>query len=162
MRYLTRADLERIAQRVLCAYWKLPEAQETPYRVDPTLLAKRLLGLKVRYRHLSEDGELMGLTSYGELELLLPDADHYGLCLLDGRTVLIEEDLLYLPTGPGRRNFTLSHECAHHILRLLYPESCRDGFEGRRVLPCRQHRLHAGGAASTGKSGRRTFWRRSC
>ena len=47
-------------------YRKLPRAQEHPWCVDPALLAREVLGLTVRYRHLSEDGELLGLTSYGE------------------------------------------------------------------------------------------------
>ena len=146
MRYMARPELEQIALRVLRAYRKLPEAQEDPYRVDPVLLAKGLLGLTVRYRHLSEDRELMGLTSYGELELVLPDEDRCGTCLLDGKTVLLEEDLLYQPAGLGRRNFTLSHECAHHILKLLFPESYGAGPAARRALPCRLHRLHARGS----------------
>ena len=143
MRYLTRLDLERIGQRVLRAYWRLPEAQENPYCVDPVLLARELLGLTVRYRHLSTDEELMGLTSYGEVEVELPDEDKYGRCLLDGKTVLIEEDLLYAPAGLGRRNFTLSHECAHHILKMVYPQSYCDGMAARRALPCLLHRLHS-------------------
>ena len=63
MRYLSRYDLEKIARRVLRAYWQLPEAQENPYCVDMVLLTKKLLGLRVLYRHLSTDGRIMGLTS---------------------------------------------------------------------------------------------------
>ena len=63
MLYLSRLDMERIAQRVLRAYRKLPEAQERPACVDPELLARKVLGMTVRYRHLSEDGELLGMDS---------------------------------------------------------------------------------------------------
>ena len=140
MQVLSRADLERIAQRVLRAYWRLPEAQEAPYRVDPELLAKRLLGLTVRYRRLSEDGELLGLTSYEAMEVFLPDEERCGACRLDGKTVLIEESLLFSPHGPGRRNFTLAHECAHHVMKMLYP-AAYGGAAERRVLAYRDRRL---------------------
>ncbi len=145
MRFLTRHELSRVAQRVLREYWRLPAAQELPYAVDPVLLAKELLGLRVRYRHLSSDGRILGLTGFSEMELLLPDAGVFGSCVLDGRTVLLERDLLYLPAGPGRRNFTLGHECAHHIMRRLYPADYGDAAAARRVIPCTAHGLHARG-----------------
>ena len=145
MQYLSRLDMERIAQRVLRAYWKLPEAQEHPTHVDPCLLARKVLGMTVRYRHLSEDRELLGLTSYGDMEVFLPDEREYGPCLLDGRTILIEEDLLFAPHGPGRHNFTLSHECSHQIMGMLFPASYCDNLAARRALCCRKHRLHARG-----------------
>ena len=146
MLYLTRPDLERIAQRILRAYRKLPEAQAHPWCVDPALLARRVLGLTVRYRHLSEDGELLGLTSYGETEVFLPDEREHGACVLDGKTVLIEEDLLFSPHGPGRYHFTLAHECAHQILKMLYPACYAEGAAARRALCCRRHRLLARGS----------------
>ena len=151
MLYLTRADLERIAQRVLCAYRKLPEAQEHPWCVDPALLAQEVLGLTVRYRHLSEDGQLLGLTSYGEAEVFLPDEREHGACVLDGQTVLIEENLLFLPYGRGRHNFTLAHECAHQVLKMLYPACYGDGAAARRAFCCRRHRLRARGCGYDGE-----------
>ena len=146
MLYLSRLDMERIAQRVLRAYRKLPEAQERPACVDPELLARKVLGMTVRYRHLSEDGELLGMTSYGELEVFLPDEREYGACILDGKTILIEEELLFSACGPGRHNFTLCHECAHQILKMLYPASYGDGTAARRARCCRRHRLCARGS----------------
>lgn len=143
MRYMTRADLKDAAQPVLRTYRKLPQAQEHPWYVDPALLAKEVLGLTIRYRHLTEDGGLLGLTSYGEMELELPDGETHGSCLLDGKTILIESNLLYDPYGPGRLHFTIGHECAHHILHRLHPFSYGDGPEMRRALPCRNHRLRA-------------------
>ena len=146
MQFLSRLDMEQIAQRVLRAYWKLPEAQEHPTRVDPCLLARKVLGMSVSYRHLSEDRELLGLTSYGDLEVFLPDEREYGPCILDGKTILIEEDLLFSPHGPGRHNFTLSHECSHQIMGMLFPASYCDNLAARRALCCRTHRLQARGS----------------
>ena len=43
-RYLSREMLGQIAERVLCAYKKLPEVQERGfYSVDTSLLVKELL-----------------------------------------------------------------------------------------------------------------------
>ena len=145
MMFLSRTDLEKIAERVLRAYRRLPAAQEIPYRVDPALLAKELLKLTVRYRRLSSDGSVLGLTSYGEVELLLPDAETLGSCVLDGHTILLEEELYYDRAGLGRHNFTLAHECAHHILKMLYPSAYCDTVSGRRVLAYRSHGLQARG-----------------
>ena len=145
MRYLSRADLALVAQPVLREYWRLPQAQEHPWYVDPTLLAKDVLGLTVRYRHLSVDGELLGLTSYGEAEVILPDSKFCGPCVLDGRTILLENDLLYAPSGPGRLHFTAAHECSHHILYRLYPGDYGDDFSLRRALPYWNRPLRARG-----------------
>ena len=143
MRYLSRSDLAQVAKPVLREYWKLPEAQEHPWFVDPVLLAKEVLGLTVRYRHLSLDGALLGLTSYDEAEVFLPDSEFCGPCVLDGKTVLLECELIYAASGPGRLHFTAAHECSHHILYRLYPEDYGSEVSTRRALPYWNHPLHA-------------------
>ena len=74
------------------------------------------------------------------MEIFLPDEEESGSCLLDGKTILIEKDLLYLSSGLGRHNFTVAHECAHHIMKMLYP-----AYYGGRTAAreCREHRLYA-------------------
>ena len=139
MRILSRADLERIAERVLRAYWTLPSAQRSPWRVDPCVLAQELLGLKIRYRRLSSDGLTHGLTSFSSCDLILPDSETCGICSLDGKTILLERDLLTRPEGFGRRNFTCAHECAHHILKRLYPLDYGGGSTTRQIHYCRDH-----------------------
>ena len=53
-------------------------------------------------------------------EVFLSDEREHGACVLDGKTVLIEEDLLFSPTArddiisPSPMN-------AHQILKTLYP-----------------------------------------
>ena len=145
MRYLSRSELAQVAQPVLREYWKLPEAQEHPWYVDPALLAKEVLGLKVLYRQLSWDGELLGLTSFGEAEVFLPDSEIIGPCVLDGRTVLVEDELSYAPSGPGRLHFTIAHECSHHIMYRLYPEDYGEEISARLALPYWNRSLYARG-----------------
>ena len=71
MPYLDIATMEKIAERVLRAYWKLPSAQETPWYVDPDLLLTDLLDLSIEFRRLSGDGMTLGMTSFEEMEIEL-------------------------------------------------------------------------------------------
>lgn len=73
LKRLSRKSLEAIAERVIRAYMKLPEVANRPvYRIYPETLAEKLLGLKIDYQHLSVDGSILGLTSYGKIGIELP------------------------------------------------------------------------------------------
>lgn len=39
----------------------------------------------------------------------------------DGKTILIERDLIEDVENTGRRNFTITHEVSHQVLKMLYP-----------------------------------------
>ena len=137
MRKQTRQDLERISRRVLRAYWKMPLAQETPWYVDPDLLLSGLLGLKIQYYHLSDDGMTLGITSFDDIEIELPDYETGDMICLDGKTVLIEKDLQRPDSVVGRRNFTVMHEGSHHILNMLYPGEYNSGEKARKIIKYR-------------------------
>lgn len=133
-RFLSYAQLDTIADRVVRAYRKLPEVQAAGavHSVDPQLLLTKLLGLSVSFRHISRGGETLGMTSYEELEIEIFDKEEEFFSF-DGKTVLIEKDLLSA-YQTGRRNFTIMHEGGHHILRMLYPREYAAGANARRVL----------------------------
>lgn len=133
---LSRNNLEAIGKRVLRDYWRLPEAIEEPNRVIPELLLTRLLGLKIDYRHLSGDGCTLGMTTFSYLGMELYDSAPGELYRFDGKTVLIEKDLLQAESE-GRRNFTLIHEGSHHILNSLFPGEYAGGISERQVLKYR-------------------------
>lgn len=136
--YISCRGLEAIAARVIRAYMKLPEVRGTDLQcIDPTLLATELLGLKIEYRHLSADRMTLGLTCFDELEILLPGEKDNSF-IFDGKTILIEKDLKYFFGQEGRRNFTITHEGGHHILKMLYPQDYASGVEARRVLYYRE------------------------
>lgn len=139
LKRLSRKDLESIADRVIKAYMKLPEIAGYPvFRIYPEILAEKLLGLKVDYRHLSTDGSILGLTSYGEAGLELPRCDAVGeIYHLDGKTVLIESDLRESVEQEGRKNFTIMHEVSHHILKMLFPRDYGVKPQKRPVHFCR-------------------------
>lgn len=123
MKYLSRFDIEAIAQRVIASYSKLPELHGKPIsRVDPELLVTNLLQLKIGYAHLSMDGRTMGLTSFQELGIeVYDDADNEFMYILDGRTILIEKNLKCNVSSRGRCNFSIMHESAHQIFKMLFP-----------------------------------------
>ena len=124
MKRQTRAYIEGIADRILKAYMNLPEIKGNDiYRIDPELLLTRVLGLKIEYAHLSLDGTVLGMTSFGEVEVEVYDEadEEYYLCL-DGKTVVVDRELLADTTKKGRRNFTTLHEGAHQAFKMLFPK----------------------------------------
>lgn len=137
-RYLSNHDLESIAARVVRAYRNLPEVREAGQvlYVDAGLLLKNLLGLSIENRHLSEDGSTLGITAFDEVGVEVFD-DKEDLFFFDGKTVLIESDLM-TEEQTGRRNFTLVHEGSHHILKMLYPQDYAAGVNARRVIRYRE------------------------
>ncbi len=143
MKRLSRNDLERLGNRVTKAYMDLPENKgKQIFRIEPELLCESLLGLKLDYRHLSEDGSILGLTAFESVgvELLLDDGDD-GVYYLDGKTVLIESDLRESIEQSGRKNFTIAHEASHQILKMVYPKEYGARPHAQRLHFCRANSM---------------------
>lgn len=141
MAYLSRSDLEAIGARVAEAYQQLPSAAEAPFeRVNIDRLISSLLGLRIDYRHLSLDGRALGLTSFCEIGIEVfpkdPAQGEESYYMLDGNTILIEEDLAAEGANVGRRNYTVSHEGCHHILKMLFPEDYCAEINSRKIHYC--------------------------
>ena len=119
---LSRADIERIAKPMIEAYMQahVPK-HHMCYRVDPTALAS-LLGFRIEYLHLTQDGSILGQTASVPLWTTVIDP-YVGetYCFLDGQTILIEKKLQDNPRFVGRKNFTIAHELAHQIINRNYP-----------------------------------------
>ena len=141
MACLSRADIEAMASEITRQYREaFVPRRHLCYRVDPLSLAG-LLGLSVRFRPLSADGSVLGMTASGELGIYLPDGrGGEALDMLDGTTVLIEEALTRDPRLRGRLHFTLAHEIGHQLIYRLEPR--RFGADCR-VLHCRHGSPHA-------------------
>lgn len=112
MKHLSRYDIETIAAKYIKVYMQLPEIKNTQvYRIDPEIMLSEVLGLTIDYVHLSYDGSILGLTSFGELGVqIFENDDEEAFYFLDGKTVLVEADLNYDNKLRGRKNFTLMHE----------------------------------------------------
>lgn len=140
MKVLNERELKAIAERVVRAYKRLPEVQETEFLyVDPAVLARQLLGLTLEFHHLSEDGNVLGLTAFEEVGIEIFDDDiEDELFVLDGKTILVESDMLGEGKSEGRRNFTIVHECSHQILKMLYPREYI-GVSARKTIYFRNY-----------------------
>jgi hypothetical protein len=121
----------------------LPENREQQvYRIVPETLAETLLGLKIDYRHLSTDGTILGLTSYESVGVELPGAGESSeIYILDGKTILIESDLAQNAESAGRRNFTITHEASHQILKMLFPSDYGVSPYAGAVHFCKAHSM---------------------
>ena len=123
MACLSRTDIEQIAKPIIEEY-KLACVPEYHmcYRVDPTELAA-LLGFRMEYLQLTQDGSILGQTSSVPLWTTVIDPDvGETFCFLDGKTILIEKRLHNNHRLVGRRNFTIAHELAHQIINRYYPD----------------------------------------
>lgn len=136
-KFLTRADLERISGTVIDQYYQtVPRKGTLPASVDPAALAKEVLGLEISYLPLSDDGSILGVACFQETALQVYEDDGTSYQVrLTGRDIVIDSSLLD-EGKTGRRNFTVSHELAHHILVRLYPDDYRN------LLNCRKHVLY--------------------
>ena len=123
MPYLSREDIEKIAERVVCQYKKtyVPE-RHMCYMVDATELAE-MLGFKIEYVNITRDGSFLGQTSSGRVWTTIYDDNMNPLFYeLDGSTILVDKRLLSDPKIAGRKNFTIAHEIAHQIINRECPE----------------------------------------
>lgn len=159
MKHLSRYDIETIAAKYIKAYMQLPEIKNTQvYRIDPEIMLGKILGLTVDYVHLSYDGSILGLTSFGELGVqIFENDDDEAFYFLDGKTVLVEADLNYDNKLRGRKNFTLMHEGSHQIFKKLFPNDYgvtqnQPEFIITRQTPSGTNRFQ------TGKNGKLILW----
>ncbi len=123
MKFLSRADIEKISDRVIAQYKEtyIPERRMC-YRVDITELAA-MLGYRILYVHITKDGSILGQTSNGEVWTTIYNDDMKPLLfLLDGKTILVEKRLQADPKSIGRMNFTIAHELAHQLINKMFPE----------------------------------------
>ena len=123
MAYLSRAELDHYAERILCDFVKAEYPNgHLCYHVDPTRLAQ-FYGYNILYASITRDGSILGQTSTGTMWTSIIDPNGNDIFFfLDGRTILIDERLANDPKCYGRRNFTIAHELAHQFINRAYPE----------------------------------------
>ena len=141
MPYLSRADIEKVADQIINQYKAtfIPE-RRLCYSVNPFELAS-MLGLSIDFHILSDDCTVLGMTSPGEVCVTLFDDDmNEMIYYLDGNTILLEKRLLLSSRNRGKLNFTLAHEIGHQIVYRMYPDiygaDCRTiSSHKRKVKP---------------------------
>lgn len=133
MKYLSKGDIEKIAERVISAYMNLPDIKDKRiYFINPEKLLTDLLKVKLEFHHLSLDGTVLGLTASSENYALLYDvSDTPFYRYIDNDVVFVEIEMKNDISQLGRYNFTVSHEASHKILQMLFPEEyCKTPFRG--------------------------------
>lgn len=136
--YLSRYDIELIANRVIIAYKKIPAlCGQQIKKIQPELLIRDLLGLTMEYHVLSPHGSILGLTACCETDVSIFDnPDYPEYYHLDGRTLLIDKRLLSDQANIGRRHFTQVHEACHQIYKMLFPEQYMNIVASRQIHYC--------------------------
>ena len=120
----SRKDIERIAEKILHKYRQLPDLKGINItKIDPTLLAERVMNLTLDFVHLSLSGRILGLTCFDETGVEVYDeTDGNYIYWMDGNTILVERDLRDDCSFTGRCNFSIAHEASHQIFWKLYPK----------------------------------------
>lgn len=139
MNYLSRDYLEELADSVLLDCFGA-EFMHEHKSINVDHLASHYLGLEVSYIRLSDDGKILGLTTYADVDLELERYDVRDTIKLKKDSVLIEKSLLEHDRN-GCRRFTLSHEVAHQIIyRIEAPDdkaTYQSRFANETVYSCR-------------------------
>jgi Zn-dependent peptidase ImmA (M78 family) len=130
MLYLSQRDIKSIGDTVMMDY-AMKRPKDLRYPLHIIYFAKWQLGLEVKYRKLSESGNIMGLTAYCGVEIQLPVNGEDNILLASEDTIYIEENLAHRDCEKYWR-FTIAHECAHQILANLTEK--RTGYSFRKAF----------------------------
>ncbi|MFT9056847.1 MAG: hypothetical protein ABF449_09545 [Ethanoligenens sp.] len=128
---LSQNELEEIAETMLRDFYK----NDYPHfgAVDIDRFVTEFCGYTLKYEKLSDNGRILGVTSYKNTMLKLRRNHETEIIPLPKDTILIEETLKDSKFCTGRLSFTTSHECAHQILFGIHPDhaelSYRNGFD---------------------------------
>lgn len=120
MLVLSRKDIEAISRKVLSSY--LHSAGRKLNSIDPIDFAEKMCGIKFEFAEMGDNGKVLGLTAFSEVEVTIPCGNGQGQVFkLNGRNAFVDQSLLE-GGNVGRLNFTMMHEAAHQLLGLLFPE----------------------------------------
>jgi Zn-dependent peptidase ImmA (M78 family) len=125
MQYLSYQNIETIAEAIVHDFLGDQINSFNPINVER--LAKEYLGLALEYMRLSDDGSILGLTTYNGITFEIERNNSKEKITIPRDTIIIEEDLLNDKQN-GRKNFTLSHECAHQVLFRVEPTSYYNNY----------------------------------
>lgn len=136
MKILSRDYIEHIAKRILKVYYQLPEFQgRKVYSIDPEIVIRKVLGLEIEYAHLSLNGNILGMTSFNDIDVEVYEQDDQDKFVnLDGNKILVERDLKNDISQLGRYNFTVMHEGSHQAFKMLFPKEYGAEGQNQKIL----------------------------
>ena len=131
--YLSKGQIEKIGEKVVAGYQRF--LNKPMSRVDIENMAEEYFGLKKQYAKLSDNGELLGLTTFQDVDIEIMDNDKTEK-LSFSKNVIILDESLKKDKSPGRKNFTVAHECAHQILYRMELNKINRNYQNRYVFGC--------------------------
>lgn len=118
---LSKQELEYIADQHTESFSRY-DGKEAP-GFSAWKFAAHYLGKMVRFEWLSNDGCILGLSSFAKgtkIPVYLPDKNGMDWLELGPDTILLSKTFEESLLDPGKPRFTLMHECAHHLLHKGY------------------------------------------
>ena len=133
-RYLSRADLSRIAGKYIDQYYTcFGISKDNPSPINLEQFASSVLGLNVKMLPLCSDGSILGLTVFQKCRFTVILEDGTKLVEVFMPRDIVIDSALAADSCTGCRNFTIAHEAAHQILADLFPN------DYGRAVKCRGH-----------------------
>lgn len=121
--YLLPEKIENISESFLYTYYLLPGMPHRPvFRIDPVILAEKVLNARVSYGCLSPDGSVLGATAFEDINVIYRnyEGDEIYRLEINKNEIIVDESLIASDDLKGRHNFTVAHEAGHLILKQLY------------------------------------------
>ena len=116
--YISKKDIEEISRGMINLYFKKAH-REVEHRVDIEDFSKSFLGLKIEYVSFADPKkEKIGFLADGETPLVINSCGKRLQYIFPNNTILLDDSLLK-DAEPGRRQFTIAHEAAHYILKII-------------------------------------------
>ena len=110
--------IELLVDKHLASF--LGEEKNLMNPIDIDRFIQEYLDMKICYRKLSDQGDILGISVFSDMILSFSDNGEKIEEFYAGGTIIIEEELLD-DKQYGRRNFTKAHEAVHGILNLEKP-----------------------------------------
>ena len=133
-RYLSRADLSRIAGKYIDQYYTcFGISKDNPSPINLEQFASSVLGLNVKMLPLCSDGSILGLTVFQKCRFTVILGDGTKLVEVFMPRDVVIDSALAADRCTGCRNFTIAHEVAHQILADLFPN------DYGKAVKCRGH-----------------------
>ncbi len=137
---ISAIQIEAVAESVLSTYCGSSIFPLCPTDVEGIL--RNLMKMDIVYLPLSSpDFEILGLTAYNDMQIVLNSDEPDRILHVKKDTVYIDASLLS-DKMKGRRNFTLAHECAHRILHHMEKRTVQSVPENNKRT-CFLRELHS-------------------
>ena len=137
---LKSEDIDGIANAILSKF--NIAALTIPQSIDIDALAEQVMKLKLDFHYLSNNGVILGLTSFKNQQITVYNKEKNKVqnINIEKHTVVIDQSLIESASQEQRYRFTLGHEVGHVVCHQKYytksneQKICNRGYSERRLL----------------------------